>query len=75
MTQPTNEKEFVEAMQREFYEIQSIEENLKELRTAAKEKGFDAAMLAKIAKARAEAKIADLVDKSQKLIDLADKVS
>lgn len=75
MTQPTNEKEFVEAMQREFYEIQSIEENLKELRTAAKEKGFDATMLAKIAKARAEAKIADLVDKSQKLIDLADKVS
>lgn len=74
MTQPVTKMDFVLAMQREYTEISSIDETIKQLKEDAKEKGFNAAFLAKIAKARAEAKLADLVEKSQELIDLVDEL-
>ena len=73
--------ELVKAMQREFTEIDSINENLKELKDEAKAAGHDAkaaghdaAMLARLAKAMAEGKTDEVIDKSQAFIDLADAV-
>lgn len=67
-------EEFVKLMQREFTEIESIMENVKELKEQAKASGYDATMLAKLAKAMAEAKTDDVIEKSQAFIDLAEEV-
>lgn len=67
-------EEFVKLMQREFTEIESIMENVKELKEQAKASGYDATMLAKLAKSFAEAKTDELIEKSQAFIDLADEV-
>lgn len=67
-------EEFVKLMQREFTEIESIMENVKELKEQAKAAGYDATMLAKLAKAMAEAKTDDVIEKSQAFIDLAEEV-
>lgn len=56
--------ELVKAMQREFNEIQSIMESISELKEEAKSSGYDATMLAKIAKAMSEAKLEDILDKN-----------
>ena len=72
---PTKTKEeFVKLMQREFTEIESIMENVKELKEQAKASGYDATMLAKLAKAMAEAKTDEVIEKSQAFIDLAEEV-
>ena len=72
---PTKTKEeFVKLMQREFTEIQSIMESVQELKEKAKAAGYDATMLAKLAKAMAEAKTDDVIEKSQAFIDLAEEV-
>ena len=67
-------EEFVRLMQREFTEIDSIMENIKELKEQAKASGYDATMLAKLSKAMAEAKTDDVIEKSQAFIDLAEEV-
>ena len=72
---PTKTKEeLVRAMQREFTEIDSIMENIKELKEQAKESGYDATMLAKLAKSLAEAKTDDIIEKNQLFMDLAEEV-
>ena len=72
---PTKTKEeFVKLMQREFTEIESIMENVKELKEQAKAAGYDATMLAKLAKSMAEAKTDEVIEKSQAFIDLAEEV-
>ena len=67
-------EEFVKLMQREFTEIESIMENVKELKEQAKAAGYDSTMLAKLAKSFAESKTDELIEKSQAFIDLADEV-
>ncbi len=42
--------EYVEMLKREFYEIESIMENVAEIKAEIKEAGFDATLLAKISK-------------------------
>jgi uncharacterized protein (UPF0335 family) len=72
---PTKTKaEIVRAMQREFTEIESITENIKELKDEAKAAGYDATMLAKLAKAMAEAKTDEIIEKSEAFIELAEQV-
>lgn len=72
---PTKTKEeLVRAMQREFTEIDSIMENIKELKEQAKESGHDATMLAKLAKSLAEAKTDDIIEKNQLFMDLAEEI-
>ena len=72
---PTKTKEeLVRAMQREFTEIDSIMENIKELKEQAKESGHDAIMLAKLAKSLAEAKTDDIIEKNQLFMDLAEEI-
>ena len=67
-------EEFVKLMQREFTEIESIMENVKELKEQAKAAGYDATMLAKLSRAMAEAKTDNVIEKSQAFIDLAEEV-
>ena len=67
-------EEFVKLMQREFTEIESIMENVKELKEQAKAAGYDATMLAKLAKAMSESKTDEVIEKSQAFIDLAEEV-
>ena len=67
-------EEFVKLMQREFTEIESIMENVKELKEQAKAAGYDATMLAKLAKTMSESKTDEVIEKSQAFIDLAEEV-
>ena len=77
MTEQKNTKtkaEFVEAMEREFYELQSINDNLKQLKEDAKEAGYDAGMLAKVAKAMSESKADEILEKNEIFSELVDEV-
>lgn len=67
-------EEFIEAMTREYIEISSINENLKELKEQAKDQGFDAALLAKVAKAVSDAKVSEAIEKAEAFIQMAEKV-
>lgn len=67
-------EEFIEAMTREYIEISSINENLKELKEQAKDQGFDAALLAKVAKVVSDAKVSEAIKKAEAFIQMAEKV-
>lgn len=66
--------QFVEMLQREFNEILVITENIKELKEDAKEAGYDAALLAKVAKSLAESKVDDILSKNQEFADMVEEV-
>ena len=66
--------QFVEMLQREFTEILTITENIKELKEDAKEAGYDAALLAKVAKSLAESKVDDILSKNQEFADMVEEV-
>jgi uncharacterized protein (UPF0335 family) len=76
MTETTKKTkvELVKAMQREFTEIDSIMENIKELKEEAKAAGHDATMLAKLAKAMSEAKTDEIIEKNELFSALAEEV-
>lgn len=66
--------EIVEAMKRLYVEIQSITEDLTALKDEAKERGMDAALMAKVAKALADNKLEDILDKNTSFEELAEEV-
>ena len=66
--------EYVQLMKREFTEVESIMENVAELKAEVKEAGFDATLLAKIAKAMAENKADDIIDKNSEFARTVDEV-
>ena len=66
--------EYVQLMKREFAEIESIMENVAELKAQAKEAGYDATLLAKIAKAMAENKVDDVLEKNEVFASFVDEV-
>ena len=66
--------EYVQLMKRELTEVESIMENVAELKAEAKEAGFDATLLAKIAKAMAENKVDDVLEKNEVFASLVDEV-
>ena len=66
--------ELVQAMKREFCEVESIMENVAELKAQAKEAGYDAALLAKIAKSMAENKVDDVLEKNEIFATLVEEV-
>ena len=66
--------QFVEMLQREFTEIMTITENVKQLKEDAKEAGYDAALLAKVAKSLAESKVEDILSKNQEFADMVEEV-
>lgn len=66
--------QFVEMLQREFTEIMTITENVKQLKEDAKEAGYDAALLAKVAKSLAESKVQDILSKNQEFAEMVEEV-
>ena len=66
--------EYVQLMKREFTEVESIMENVAELKAEAKEAGFDATLLAKIAKAMAENKTDDIIQKNDLFAEVVEEV-
>ena len=72
--QKKTKAQFVEMLQREFTEIMTITENVKQLKEDAKEVGYDAALLAKVAKSLAESKVQDILEKNQEFADMIDEV-
>ena len=77
MTEEVKKKtkaEFVQAMKREFCEVESIMENVAELKAQAKEAGYDATLLAKIAKSMAENQIDEVLEKNEIFATLVEEV-
>ena len=72
--QKKTKAQFVEMLQREFTEIMTITENVKQLKEDAKEAGYDAALLARVAKSLAESKVEDILSKNQEFADMIDEV-
>ena len=66
--------ELVEAMKREFCEVESIMENVAELKAQAKEAGYDATLLAKIAKSMAENRVDEVLEKNEIFANLVQEV-
>ncbi len=77
MTEEVKKKtkaEFVQAMKREFCEVESIMENVAELKAQAKEAGYDATLLAKIAKSMAENRVDEVLEKNEIFATLVEEV-
>ena len=77
MTEEVKKKtkaEFVQAMKREFCEVESIMENVAELKSQAKEAGYDATLLAKIAKSMAENRVDEVLEKNEIFATLVEEV-
>ena len=72
--QKKTKAQFVEVLQREFNEVLLINENIKQLKEDAKEAGYDAALLAKVAKSLAESKLEDILSKNQEFADMVEEV-
>ena len=72
--QKKTKAQFVEMLQREFTEILTITENVKQLKEDAKESGYDAALLAKVAKSLAESKLEDILSKNREFADMVEEV-
>ena len=66
--------EYVQLMKREFCEVESIMENVAELKAQAKEAGYDATLLAKIAKSMAENRVDEVLEKNEIFASLVDEV-
>ena len=73
-TPKKTKSEIVEAMKRLYVEIQSITEDLTALKDEAKERGMDAALMAKVAKAQADSKLDDILIKNTAFEELAEEV-
>lgn len=65
-----SEEFLIDQMQEQFDFIAGYNEVLKDLKSTAKEAGFDGAILAKVAKARSDDKVAELKEKTEKLQSL-----
>lgn len=63
------EKEYLELLVALEKESNSLKESIKDVKDAAKDAGYDHVALSCVAKAIAKAAEAELVEKSQKLID------
>lgn len=66
--------ELVEAMQKLYTEISSITEDIDAIKEEAKERGFPAALMAKVAKSRADSKVDDILEKNEEFAELVDEV-
>jgi len=77
MTQETQKRtkvELVDAMQRLYTEISSLTEEIDEIKAESKERGFPAALMAKVAKLRADMKVDEVLDKNEEFAALVEEV-
>ena len=66
--------ELVDAMQKLFTQISSINEDIDAIKEEAKERGMPQALMAKVAKLRAESKVDDVLAKNEEFSELVDEV-
>lgn len=64
------EGQLIEDMYDQFIQIEKYMTIVKELKTSAKDAGFDGALLAKVAKAKADDKVNELTEKTEALLAL-----
>ena len=66
--------EYVEMLKREFYQIESIMETVGEIKAEMKEAGFDATLLTKVAKALAESRADEVIEKNEIFADTVEEI-
>lgn len=78
MTEETQVKrtkvELVEAMQKLYTEVSSITEDIDAIKEEAKDRGFPATLMAKVAALRASSKVDAVLEKNAELEALVDEV-
>lgn len=75
MSTASTTKEFIDELVPIYTEIMTLSEDAKAILDKAKEQGFDKALLAKVAKAKAEAKLGKLQESVDALAKLLDEVA
>ena len=66
--------ELVEAMQKIYTEISSLTEEIDEIKAEAKERDMPAALMAKVAQLRANAKVDSVLEKNAEFEELVNEV-
>lgn len=66
--------ELVDAMQKLYTEISSLTEQIDEIKTEAKERDMPAALMAKVAQLRANAKVDSVLEKNAEFEELVNEV-
>ena len=66
--------ELVEAMQKLYTEISSLTEQIDEIKAEAKERDMPAALMAKVAQLRANAKVDSVLEKNAEFEELVNEV-
>ena len=64
-----SQKEIIAKLVRQYIQIQSIEEEISEIKTQAKVSGLNASILTQVAKAIANNKVESLKEKSEEVLD------
>lgn len=72
--QKKSEVDFIEQMINILREVDLLNSDLKEIKDEAKERGYDPALLVKVAKATLEAKTEEIIAKNNAFEALVDKV-
>lgn len=73
-TQKRTKVEMVEAMQNLYTEISSLTEQIDEIKAEAKERDMPAALMAKVAQLRANAKVDSVLEKNAEFEELVNEV-
>lgn len=69
------EQDYINRMEAVFAEINLLTEDVKALKAEAKDRGFKATKLAKVAKLKADAKIASFVQDSKEIVQFIEENS
>lgn len=64
-----SQKEIIAKLVRQYIQIQSIEEEIAEIKSEAKASGLNASILTQVAKAIANNKVESLKEKSEEVLD------
>lgn len=64
-----NKKEAIAKLIKQYIQIQSIEEEIKDIKAEIKESGLNASVIANVAKAMASGKTDELKQKSEEVLD------
>ena len=73
-TQKRTKVELVEVMQKLYTEISSLTEQIDEIKAEAKERDMPAALMAKVAQLRANAKVDSVLEKNAEFEELVNEV-
>lgn len=73
MAEKLTEIDYIRKLEAVFCEINVLNEDVKQLKSDAKEAGYKATKLAKIAKLKAEAKIGEFVEEMNDLLNFVEE--